>query len=317
MHHGIVDMHTHIIPECYRAALTEAGRIMEDGFPCPPWSAQQHIAFMDEMGIDISVLSISSPHHMHDLTDYEVALTRQINDEMAAISRENDRFRFAACLPLPMVEESVAEACRALDELGAVAVKLPTNACGVYPADARFAPLMDVLNRRNAVVLFHPCKPAAVPEGCFTAGPLPLFEFLGDTTRAVIDLIANNVPARWPNIRFIWTVRVGLATLRTDAIGFMPWKHGHRGGNPLRDKDCAELKYCIDLICLDLGHMKVSDISFLQYMPKMKYLIVGELPCPDFTPIRYCKELIYLEIFNVTFQHQDRVRLQIIHKFRF
>ncbi len=203
MHHGIVDMHTHIIPECYRAALTEAGRIMEDGFPCPPWSAQQHIAFMDEMGIDMSVLSISSPHHMHALTDYEVALTRQINDEMAAISRENDRFRFAACLPLPMVEESVAEACRALDELGAVAVKLPTNACGVYPADARFAPLMDVLNRRNAVVLFHPCKPAAVPEGCFTAGPLPLFEFLGDTTRAVIDLIANNVPARWPNIRFV------------------------------------------------------------------------------------------------------------------
>lgn len=110
---------------------------------------------------------------------------------------------------------------------------------------------------------------------------------------------------RWPNIRFIWTVRVGLATLRTDAIGFMPWKHGHRGGNPLRDKDCKELKYCIDLICLDLGHMKVSDISFLQYMPKMKYLIVGELPCSDFTPIRYCKELIYLEIFNVTFQHQE------------
>lgn len=110
---------------------------------------------------------------------------------------------------------------------------------------------------------------------------------------------------RWPNIRFIWTVRVGLATLRTDAIGFMPWKHGHRGGNPLRDKDCKELKYCIDLICLDLGHMKVSDISFLEYMPKMKYLIVGELPCPDFTPIRYCKELIYLEIFNVTFQHQE------------
>ena len=203
MHHGIIDMHTHIIPACYRAALTDAGRIMEDGFPCPPWSAQQHIAFMDEMGIDMSVLSISSPHHMHDLTAEEVALTRQINDEMAALAQENDRFRFAACLPLPMVEESVAEACRALDELGAVAVKFPTNACGVYPADARFAPLMDELNRRNAVVLFHPCKPAAVPEGCFTAGPLPLFEFLGDTTRAVIDLIANNVPARWPNIRFV------------------------------------------------------------------------------------------------------------------
>ena len=203
MHHGIIDIHTHIIPECYRAALTDTGRITEDGFPCPQWSAEQHLAFMDQMGIDISVLSISSPHHMHDLTDDEVALTRQINDEMAGLSRTNDRFRFAASLPLPMVEESVAEACRVLDELGAVAVKFPTNACGVYPADPCLSPMMDALNERNAVVIFHPCKPAAVPEGCFTAGPLPLFEFLGDTTRAVIDLIARNIPERWPNIRFV------------------------------------------------------------------------------------------------------------------
>lgn len=203
MHHGIIDMHTHIIPQCYRSALTDAGRIMEDGFPCPPWSAQQHISFMDEMGIDMSVLSISSPHHMHDLTEDEVLLTQQINNEMAALSRTNGRFRFAACLPLPMVAESVAEACRALDELGAVAVKFPTNACGVYPADPRLAPLMDALNARNAVVLFHPCKPAAVPQGCFTAGPLPLFEFLGDTTRAVIDLLTSTVTERWPNIRFV------------------------------------------------------------------------------------------------------------------
>ena len=203
MHHGIIDIHTHIIPECYRAALTDTGRMTEDGFPCPQWSAEQHLAFMDQMGIDISVLSISSPHHMHDLTDDEVALTRQINDEMAGLSRTNDRFRFAASLPLPMVEESVAEACRALDELGAVAVKFPTNACGVYPADSCLSPMMDALNERNAVVIFHPCKPAAVPEGCFTAGPLPLFEFLGDTTRAVIDLLTSNVTERWPNIRFV------------------------------------------------------------------------------------------------------------------
>ena len=199
----IIDVHTHMIPQCYRSALTEAGRITEDGFPCPPWNTEQHVAFMDEMGIDLSVLSISSPHHMHDLTDDEVDLTRQINDEMAALCRTNDRFRFAACLPLPMVAESVAEACRALDELGAVAVKFPTNACGLYPGDPCLAPLMDALNERHAVVLFHPCKPAAVPEGCFTAGPLPLFEFLGDTTRAVIDLIARNAAERWPHIRYV------------------------------------------------------------------------------------------------------------------
>ena len=110
---------------------------------------------------------------------------------------------------------------------------------------------------------------------------------------------------RWPDIRFVWTVRVGRGTLRTDAVGFIPWKFGYSAGFPLFDKDCTELKYCIDMVCLDLGHMKISDLSFLEYMPKLKYLIVGELPCPDFSPITYCQELIYLEIFNVTFPHQE------------
>ena len=110
---------------------------------------------------------------------------------------------------------------------------------------------------------------------------------------------------RWPEIRFIWTVRVGRGTLRTDAVGFIPWKFGYSAAFPLFDKDCTELKYCIDMVCLDLGHMKISDLSFLEYMPKLKYLIVGELPCPDFSPITYCQELIYLEIFNVTFPHQE------------
>lgn len=110
---------------------------------------------------------------------------------------------------------------------------------------------------------------------------------------------------RWPDIRFVWTVRVGRGTLRTDAVGFIPWKFGYSAAFPLFDKDCTELKYCIDMLCLDLGHMKVSDLSFLEYMPKLKYLIVGELPCPDFTPITFCQELIYLEIFNTTFPQQE------------
>ena len=110
---------------------------------------------------------------------------------------------------------------------------------------------------------------------------------------------------RWPDIRFVWTIRVGRGTLRTDAVGFIPWKFGYSAGFPLYDRDCTELKYCTDMLCLDLGHMKVSDLSFLEYMPKLKYLIVGELPCPDFSPITSCKELIYLEIFNTTFPQQE------------
>ena len=110
---------------------------------------------------------------------------------------------------------------------------------------------------------------------------------------------------RWPDIRFIWTIQVGRGTIRTDTVGFIPWKFGYDADFPLYDKDCKELKYCVDMVCLDLGHMKITDLSFLYHMPKLKYLIVGELPCPDFSPIASLKELIYLEIFNTTFNHQE------------
>lgn len=201
---NIVDVHTHLIPPEYRSSLEQTGRLTEDGFPCPAWSVEAHRSFMEQAGIGTCILSISSPHQMSGSSPEGPALTGQLNDTMAALSRsEPEHFRFAACLPLPMVEESTAEACRALDELGAAAVKFPTNADGIYPGDPRLDPLMDVLNERKAVVLLHPCKPAAIPAGCFTAKPLPLFEFLGDTTRAVINLLTQNAAERWPSVRYV------------------------------------------------------------------------------------------------------------------
>lgn len=200
----IIDAHCHLVPLAYRAALEHSGRLMEDGFPCPDWNIDSHRTYMAETGIATSILSISSPHQMSGVSEEDLQLTGALNDEMAAISRADEKaFRFAACLPLPLVEASVREACRVLDELGAAAVKFPSNALGLYPGDPVLAPLMDALDARRAVVILHPCKPPAVPEGCFTAGPLPLFEFLGDTTRAVINLIAQNTVARWPNVRYV------------------------------------------------------------------------------------------------------------------
>lgn len=115
---------------------------------------------------------------------------------------------------------------------------------------------------------------------------------------------------RYPDIRFVWTIKVRSGTLRTDATAFIPFKLGYDIDNPLNDSDCTELKYCIDLICLDMGHMKIRDFSFLEYMPKMKYLVVGDTPCKDFSAIATLKELIYLEIFNVQFtQHEILLEL--------
>jgi hypothetical protein len=59
---GRIDVHAHHLPDFYRAALLAAGHETPDGFPqIPEWSAVEHVAVMDRLGIATSMLSISSP----------------------------------------------------------------------------------------------------------------------------------------------------------------------------------------------------------------------------------------------------------------
>ena len=139
---------------------------------------------------------------------------------------------------------------------------------------------------------------------------LPKLERVDVCDCGILSADMDPLTQRYPDIRFIWTIKIGNGTLRTDAIAFIPYKLGYHIYKPLYDADCTELKYCVDLICLDLGHMKITDLSFLQYMPKMKYLIVADIPCQDFSVIGELTELIYLEIFVTSFtQHEILLNL--------
>ena len=96
--------------------------------------------------------------------------------------------------------------------------------------------------------------------------------------------------------KVVWTVRLGPSiALRTDADNFMP---NHFGVGRLPDDYAHNLRYCIDMVCLDLGHMTITHIDFVQYMPKLKYLILAWTNVQYIEPIRNCKELIFLELDN-------------------
>ena len=201
-----IDVHSHALPASYLDALAELGvnPVEEDGFPTPAWSEDAHLRFMEETGQEFCILSISTPH-IHRGDDAVAArLARAINDELAAVYRRHpDRLGFATTLPVPAVQASIDEARRGFDELGALGVKLPSNGNGIYLGDPSLEPLMAFLDERAAVVTIHPSLPSAVPQGIFTAGPAPLFEYIADTTRAVLNLMAHGVIDRYPHIRWV------------------------------------------------------------------------------------------------------------------
>lgn len=96
----------------------------------------------------------------------------------------------------------------------------------------------------------------------------------------------------------VWTVYMGKITVRTDATALMAYQFGYNGNIKLRQKDCGPMKYLEDLVCLDLGHMDVKDISFVQYMPDLQYLLVCDNGIKDISPLAGLQNLKFLEIFH-------------------
>ncbi len=91
-----------------------------------------------------------------------------------------------------------------MDRLGALGVKVASNSDGVYLGDARFDPVFAELDRRGALVILHPSPARQLPrEGVITGGVMALYEYPADTTRAVLNLLANGTLEKFPRIRLV------------------------------------------------------------------------------------------------------------------
>lgn len=200
----IYDAHSHFVPAVYLDALKKHNAVLEDGFPPPVWNADAHLKFMEEAGVSTALVSLSSPHPYWGDIGESKELCRAINEETADLAKKYPgKFKFNACLPLPDVDAAIAEAKYALDELGASGIKLASNSRGQYLGAPEMEPLFAYLNEKNAVINIHPHRPTPQQEGIFTAGAVSLFEFIADTTRAVMNLIANGCLERYENLKVI------------------------------------------------------------------------------------------------------------------
>jgi 6-methylsalicylate decarboxylase len=197
-----IDVHAHYVLPDYREALIANGQAQPDGFPViPPWSVETHLAMMDQLGIGTAVLSVSSPGVVHLPNRAEWA--RRVNEAGAdAVRQHPRRFGLFATLPLPDVDAALAEVAYAFDTLHADGVVVFSNYDGVYLGDARFAPVLQELNRRRAVTYMHPTSPACW-EATSLGYPRPVTEFLFDTTRAVSDMVLNGTFRTYPDAPFI------------------------------------------------------------------------------------------------------------------
>lgn len=93
--------------------------------------------------------------------------------------------------------------------------------------------------------------------------------------------------------KVVWSVQCGALATRTDATFFMPTKYFVKTGS-FADWNTYNLRYCEDIIAMDLGHSSIATVEFVRYMPNLTYLDIAITHLLDISPLAECKNLVFL-----------------------
>lgn len=218
----IVDVHAHLTPPAYVADLAGAGDLQP---PTLNWTIGKHIEDMDRAGVELSVLSVTTPGVWFKDAKRARRLARITNDFAAELRQKHPtRFSQFAAIPLPDTDGSLSEIEYGMDVLKADGIAVFTNYGERWLGDPAFDAVMVELNRRNVTLFVHPitsdcCANIAVPVRD------AVIEYGTDTTRAIANWILRGCGTRWPYIRLIWSHAGGTMPFlieRFDRLGGVP-----------------------------------------------------------------------------------------------
>ena len=118
------------------------------------------------------------------------------------------------------------------------------------------------------------------------------------------DAAMDALNHHFDGVRFVWKVYFSIYSLRTDATYFCASDVPERNyiGINMNDSQIYPIRYCTDLVALDLGHMTLmTDLSILKDMTQLRFLIIGTSGIKgDISILSNLKELYYLELFHNT-----------------
>ncbi len=106
------------------------------------------------------------------------------------------------------------------------------------------------------------------------------------------DEIMDGIRTDFPDTKVVWRIHVGWKSALTDDQ-VIRMTHG------INDSMTGPLKYCHEVIYMDLGHDSgITDISFIENMPDLECLILSDAQFTDLTPVTNCSKLTWLELVS-------------------
>jgi len=216
-----IDVHTHYYPESFFQMIRDTpsefsfakdptGRTIITlngarffGVTAPMSDPAKRIEDMDRVGIDVEVISLSTPNIFFADETRQPEVARILNDAYAElIDRHPSRFKGFASIPMDDPEAAIAELHRAVDQLKLNGVVLLSNIRGRALTSPIYRPFFEEANRMKLCIFLHPMIPAnSEPFKEYVLGPLVGFPF--DTTLAVARMCFDGMLGELPDIRWI------------------------------------------------------------------------------------------------------------------
>jgi len=211
----LVDVHHHaLFPD-----LTGAVRL--GSVDIPSWKIDDSIAFMDEVGIDVAALTLTSPGIPFGDKVKAKDIARRVNETMAGfVERYPTRLLAMAALPLPHLDASLEELCHAIDVLKLDGVGVLSH-YGAYFGTPHYEPLYGLLHERSLPVHIHPTPPILAAEQDLGLPP-SLYEYTFESTRVAAAVVYNNLFAKFPNLKLILSHAGGTVPFLAKRLSYGP-----------------------------------------------------------------------------------------------
>jgi 6-methylsalicylate decarboxylase len=203
-----IDTHHHIFPPKW----VSAGRrhIIDSAIGISPeimfgWTLRKSLDMMDQYRIGVTVASVPTPGVSFSNAEEARYLARDCNEFGARIVSDHPtRFGIFATVPMPDVEATLREIEYSLDQLKLDGICFMTNFGDSWPGDLRYREVFDELNRRKAVVFFHP---HTLASAAINMGEVPpaVLEYPFETTRAIASLLYSGTFTRNRNVKFLFS----------------------------------------------------------------------------------------------------------------
>ena len=305
-----IDVHHHHASPAFDAEINAR---MTGQQPLFDWTSAQSIEDMDRAGVQTAMTSVAPPGVWFGDNAASRTLARECNEYAARLAADfPGRFGTLVALPLPDVEGSLDEIVYGFDVLKANGVGLMTNYGGKWLGDRSFAPVMDELNRRKAVVYVHPTI-AACCRNLIADVPDHLIDFATDMTRTIASLMLTGTAHRCGDIKFIFAHAGGTmpfiterftwwADVRKERVAQMPHGPLHEMRRFFYDTGFAANPYALSSLLQLVSVSQVlfgSDFPFRSCSENVKSLKTCGFGADDIEAIERRNALAFLPQFDI------------------